>query len=83
MNTRFDYLELACHGMSYKQIARHYRVGYEAVRQLVLKAARIVGRMGFWKFHVASLDDLHYLAPKLLEKMDRHGLRATNTRVAA
>lgn len=82
MNTRFDYLELACYGMTYEQISRRCGVGVQVVRQLVLKAARIVGRLGFWKFHVASLDDLYLLAPKLLLKMDQHGLRTARREAA-
>lgn len=75
-------LELACYGMTDAEIAKRHRVQPESVQRGVLVAARHVGRLGFWKFDVSSRSQLVLLAPKLLAKMDRYGLRVAK-RVAA
>lgn len=79
----FEYLELACYGMSFSEIGKRYGVSEASIRPTVLGAARLVGRLGFWKFDVPNRDVLLLMRTELLDKMERHGLRATNARVAA
>lgn len=78
----YEYLELACYGMTCEQVARRYGRSPQAVRLATIRAARIVGRLGPWKFDVPSRDFLDLMAPKLLEKMDRHGLRTSRKEAA-
>lgn len=70
----FEYLELACYGLSFDQIAKRYGVSTTCVRIVTLRAARYVGRLGFWKFHVLNRDEIDAFSRRILDKMGRHGL---------
>lgn len=70
----YEYLALACYGMKNAEIAKRYGVTEKNVAVTTLRAARKVGRMGFWKFHVSNRDELRVLSQKILAKMDKHGL---------
>lgn len=72
----YEYLELACYGMSYAEVAKQYRKSVESVRCATLRAARIVGRQGFWKFDVPNRDVLDLMRRQILDRMDENGLRA-------
>lgn len=74
MITRYDYLELTCRGLTADEIARMYGVTRNTVTRLTLKAARAVGRMGFWKFHPVTAGELHLSRAEILRRIDRFGL---------
>lgn len=70
----FDYLELACYGVTPKQIARDAGVSPDAVSRAIVRAARIVSRLGFWKFDVLNMDEVMFHRRRLLERMHEQGL---------
>lgn len=63
----FDALELFCNGMSAEQVGTV--TGHSHPRYAILRAARIVGRLGFWKFHCMSVDDAFQRRHDLLRLM--------------
>lgn len=70
----FEYLELACTGWTPGQIAKHYRVNECHIRNRLLMVSRRVGRLGFWKFHIRSMDEINLRRADLLQKAIEHGL---------
>lgn len=70
----FDYLELICYGIPPEQVARTYRVGSKHLIVRVLRLARIVGRLGFWKFDIRTMDDLILRRHAIYQKLVEHAL---------
>lgn len=69
-------LELFCYGVPVEQIARQLGRGRDPMMRAILRAARIVGRTGFWQFHVTNLDTAWVLRRQILDRMHQHGLLA-------
>lgn len=78
----YEYLELLCYGMTSAEIASRYGVTPRHVEYASVRAARNVGRRGFWKFDVRSFSDAQCLSRMLLDKMNRHGLLAARKEAA-
>lgn len=70
----YDALELYCYGLPLAAIGSQLGRKPDALPQAILRAARAVGRQGFWKFHVQSMDDAYIRRRDLLDRLHFHGL---------
>lgn len=71
--TAITYLELCCCGMTPVEIGRRYSRDPKVVAKCILRAARIVSRLGFWKFDVRYVSDVPIFRDRLLSNLMTHG----------